>query len=579
MILGIDLGTTNSLCAVFQDGKPVLIPNAHGEILTPSVVGFLDDGQVIVGAAAKELRVTKPAQTASRFKRLMGTEQKIQIGSKHFTAPELSSLVLKSLKADAEAFLKEAVVDVVISVPAYFNDYQRRATKFAGELAELNVLRIINEPTAAALTYGFHDRNADKSLLVIDLGGGTFDVTVMEIFEGNLEIISTAGESILGGEDFTDRIVSSILKKRKINFEAAELKYPLMIARLSHECEQAKQLLSQQEEATIRIPQQDGTFSQSPEEVTLTRESFKQETQHLLDRISRPVLKTLRDARKGIEDVGDVIFVGGATRMFLMEEFVIDKLKQTPLCEINPDEVVALGAAVQAALIADDRAVDDMVMTDVCPFTLGVEVSQEFGSRIATGYFMPIIHRNTTIPVSKEDSVSTIHDHQTEMSICVYQGEHRKVEGNLFLGELKVRGIPSGPKGKVVLIRFTYDMNGILEVEAIVDETGKKASVVLANNAQGLDEREMRQAVKKLQKLKYYPRDDSRNRRLLLFCEKLVGEVSPHQREGLEMAINQYEDAMASNEREYFESARENLLIVLSELGANYHEMDENESE
>ncbi len=579
MILGIDLGTTNSLCAVFQDGKPVLIPNAHGEILTPSVVGLLDDGQVIVGAAAKELRVTKPAQAASRFKRLMGTEQKIQIGSKFFTAPELSSLVLKSLKADAEAFLKEAVVDVVISVPAYFNDYQRRATKFAGELAELNVLRIINEPTAAALTYGFHDRNADKSLLVIDLGGGTFDVTMMEIFEGNLEIISTAGESILGGEDFTDRIVSSILKKREINFEAAELKFPMMIARLSQECEQAKQLLSQQEQATIRIPQQDGTFSESPEEVTLTRESFKEETQHLLDRISRPVLKTLRDARKGIEDVGDVIFVGGATRMFLMEEFVTTKLKQAPLCEINPDEVVALGAAVQAALIADDRAVDDMVMTDVCPFTLGVEISHEFGSRIATGYFMPIIHRNTTIPVSKEDSVATLHDNQTEMSIRVFQGEHRKVEGNLFLGELKVRGIPSGPKEKVVLIRFTYDLNGILEVEAIIDETGKKASVVLANNAQGLDERELRQAVKKLQKLKYYPRDDSRNRRLLLFCENLVGEVSPHQREGLEMVINQYEDAMASGEREYFESARENLLIALSELGVNYHEMDEDDSE
>ena len=570
MLIGIDLGTTNSLCSVFQDGKPTLIPNAHGELLTPSVVGILDDGQCVVGAAAKELRVLKPEQTASRFKRLMGTDQKIKISGKKFTAPELSSLLLQSLKKDAELFLKEAVTAAVISVPAYFNDNQRRATKLAGELAGLTVRRIVNEPTAAALTYGFHDRDAEKSLLVIDLGGGTFDVTLMDVFEGTLEIISTAGESVLGGEDFTDRFVANILKERKLNLETAELKYPLMVARLQEECEQAKRLLGKQDSVEIRVPNKDGLFEENEPPVTLTMEQFRKISENLMQRISQPILKVLRDARKGIDELGDVVFVGGATRMPLVEEFIVEKLRKTPLCDVNPDEVVALGAAIQAALIADDRAVDDLVMTDVCPFTLGVDICKEFGNQMIDGYFFPIIHRNTTIPVSREEPVSTVFDNQTEMTVRVFQGEHRKVENNSFLGELHVKGIPRGPKGKHVLIRFTYDMNGILEVETVISESGKKASVVLTNSSKSLDKRELQNALKKMQEIKFYPRDDSVNRKLLLFSERMVGEVSPYHRESLEMAIDQFEQGMSSGDRETFESTRQNLISILAELGISY---------
>ncbi len=253
-IIGIDLGTTNSLCAVFLGDRPRLVPNALGNMLTPSVVGVLDDGQVLVGEAARELRVTQPERTASCFKRLMGSDARVEVAGRAFTAPELSSLVLTSLKNDAEKFLGEEVADAVITVPAYFNDNQRKATKVAGELAGLKVRRIVNEPTAAALTYGFHDRNAEKKLIVVDLGGGTFDVTLMEVFEGTLEIISTSGESFLGGEDFTNRLVAVILKQQGLQLELAELQEPLRVARLRQQCEDAKRKLLETAEARSNCP-------------------------------------------------------------------------------------------------------------------------------------------------------------------------------------------------------------------------------------------------------------------------------------------------------------------------------------
>ncbi|MBW3539248.1 MAG: Hsp70 family protein, partial [Planctomycetes bacterium] len=273
-IVGIDLGTTNSLCAVFEDGRPRLLRNSVGEVLTPSVVGVLDDGRVLVGAAARELRVTRPERCASCFKRFMGTDKTLSLGGQKFSAAELSSLVLKSLKEDAEKDLGEEILEAVITVPAYFNDNQRKATRLAGELAGLTVRRILNEPTAAALCYGFHDRLADKKILVIDLGGGTFDVTLMEIFEGTLEIIATAGESFLGGEDFTDRLVATLLKHEGLTLEAAELKQPLRVARLREECERAKRRLASDETVTIRYPEENGEFPEKPRTASVSRAKF-----------------------------------------------------------------------------------------------------------------------------------------------------------------------------------------------------------------------------------------------------------------------------------------------------------------
>lgn len=571
-VIGIDLGTTNSLCAIFENGQPQLIPNPHGKFLTPSIVGILEDGTVIMGSPAKELQITKPERCASTFKRHMGTDKIIELAGKKFLAPELSSLVLQSLKDDAEKHLGSEVREAVITVPAYFNDLQRRATKQAGEIAGLNVRRIVNEPTAAALTYGFHDRQTDKKLIVIDLGGGTFDVTLMEIFEGTLEIISTAGESFLGGEDFTDRMVATVLQKLGQQLEVAEVKSPLLVSRLRQECENVKRKLTDSDESKVRIPENDGSIRDDAETVSMSRESFATICTPLIERLKKPVFKAIRDADLAPKEIEDVILVGGATRMPIVQNFVRELFNCEPLCTINPDEVVALGSAVQAALIQDNAAVDDMVMTDVCPYTLGVETCKEFGGRIQEGYFVPIISRNTTIPVSKEEVLFTMVANQPEVLLSVYQGESRRVKDNLKLGELRVTGIPPGPKGQPIHIRFTYDMNGILEVEAYVPDGGKKFRTVLTNHAQVLTNAELNAAVKKMQKLKFYPRDDIHNQRLVLFCERVVGEVSPMQRDDLENALDMFEHAMASGEREFFEHARQGLLMMLSSLGFEYDE-------
>lgn len=576
MIVGIDLGTTNSLCAVFHEGRPRLVRNAHGSVLTPSVVGVLEDGRILVGESARELRVTAPERCASRFKRYMGTPQELQLGDLTFTAPQLSSLVLKSLKEDAEKDIGTGIDEAVITVPAYFNDLQRRATRLAGEMAGLKVRRIINEPTAAALTYGFHERNTEKHLLVIDLGGGTFDVTLMEIFEGTLEIISTAGESMLGGEDFTDRLVAAVLQKQGASLELAELREPLRVARLRRLCEDAKLAITTEPEITIVCPESDGRISTTGPRLTLRQPAFAKLMQPLLDRLMQPIYRALRDADREPKDIDEVIFVGGATRMRCLNDFIAAKLDTQPLTKYNPDEVVALGAAVQAALLSEDHAVDDMVMTDVCPHTLGVEVVKQFGTQINSGYFEPIIHRNTTIPVSKESTFSTIQPNQYSINLKVFQGESRKVADNLPLGELVVDGLPPGPAGAEFVVRFTYDTNGILEVEAFVPSTKKKYRTVLTQPHNDLTPAEIDAAVRKMQAVKFYPRDDIENQRLLRYCERLVGEVSPLQREQLEAAIDNWERAMSSGDRNYFQAARDGLLIMLSQLGFNpdFHDFE-----
>ncbi len=574
-IVGIDLGTTNSLCAVFTEAEPRLLKNVHGEYLTPSVVGVMDNGQVLVGAPARELRVTHPEKCCSCFKRWMGTDQEVVLNGRKFTPVELSSLVLRSLKDDAEASLNDTVQHAVITVPAYFNDNQRKATKQAGEMAGLKVSRIINEPTAAALTYGFHDRTAEKNLIVIDLGGGTFDVTLMEIFEGTLEIISTAGESMLGGEDFTDRLVAAVLNKQGLQLEASEMQHPLMVARLREECDRAKKELAGNDVTEIRIPSPDGSIDPETSPIKVNQESFGTICSKLMERLKGPVNRAIRDGRMTPESIDEVILVGGATRMPILRQFTEQYFGKAPQATYDPDQVVALGAAVQAALITDDEAVEDMVMTDVCPFTLGIEVTKEFGGQLNAGYYQPLIHRNTTIPVSKENEFYTIEAGQTQVDLRVFQGEARKVEDNLELGKLWIEGIPAGPAGQPFRVRFTYDLNGILEVEAIIPQTGKRFQLVLTQHAKSLTEAEIKEAVAKMQSIKFYPRDDVQNQRLVLFCERMVGEVSQYERDRLEEAIDAFEHAMSSGEKEFYESARQNLMTVLSALGIDYKPQDE----
>ena len=468
--------------------------------------------------------------------------------------------------------MERDVTDAVITVPAYFNDHQRQATKLAGEMAGLNVQRMINEPTAAALVYGFHQPEAEKHLCVIDLGGGTFDVTVMEIFEGTLEIRATAGESMLGGEDFTDRIVSAVLSKENTQLEIAELKQPLRVARLRGECETAKRAMADEESAGVRLPERDGTFTESPKRFKIDRAAFASLCKPLMRRIAAPIARALRDAQCGPSEIDEVILVGGSTRMHVLQRFVEEYFEKPPKMEMNPDEVVALGAAVQAALIHQNAAVDDMVMTDVCPFTLGVEVVKDFGGHMADGYFQPVLHRNSTIPVSREEVFSTVQPNQSEVNLRVFQGDARKVADNIELGSLEVKGLPPGPAGSPIHVRFTYDLNGILEVEAYAPGGGKKFSTILTNHVKGLSQTQIDAAVTRLKDLKFYPREDLANQRLARFCERMLGELHPTQRQQLDAAIDMYEDAMARSDREVFESARQTLLMVLSSLGIDYDE-------
>src|SRR5262249_38778739 len=361
-IIGIDLGTTNSAAAYLADDGPRLIPNALGATLTPSVVGLDEGGEVIVGAAARELQVVRPERCAALFKRHMGSDWTADLGGRTFSPEELSSLVLASLKADAEAFFKQPVKRAVITVPAYFNDRQRKATIAAGRIAGLEVERIFNEPTAAALAYGFHEANEDKTLLIFDLGGGTFDVSVVELFEGTLEVRASAGESFLGGEDFTRTLAARVLETQGWTFERAELVAPLMVSRLIQQCELAKWRMSREDSAPVRVPAKDGTFPDGAPAVPVQREQFDAWPKHIRAAIELPIRRVLGDAKLSRERVHEVILVGGATRMPQVVARVTDLLGKPPQRRLNPDEVVALGAAVQAGLFAKAKGVEDLVV-------------------------------------------------------------------------------------------------------------------------------------------------------------------------------------------------------------------------
>lgn len=562
-IIGIDLGTTNSAVAWLGDDGPRLLPNALGEPLTPSVVGVDPDGHILVGAAAKELRVTRPERCASLFKRQMGSDWKADLAGRSYTPEELSSLILAALKADAEAVLKMSVRRAVVTVPAYFNDRQRKATIAAGKIAGLEVERILNEPTAAALAYGFHESRTEKLLLILDLGGGTFDVSIVEVFDGTIEVRASAGESFLGGEDFTRNLAARMLEEQGMTFERAEMQSPLLVARLIQQCEIAKCRLSKQESIEIRLPERDGGFSENSPVKTVARSQFDGWTQPTLARIELPIRRVLGDANIARDKIDEIILVGGATRMPSVVARVAELLGKPPQQRLNPDEVVALGAAVQAGLFARSAVVDDLVVTDVAPFTLGVEVAKQLGPERRTGYFMPMIERNTTIPVSRVNRVSTIEPNQTSIRVRIFQGEGRKVEDNLLLGEFELTGIPRGPAGQEIDIRFTYDLNGILEVEATVVATGKKVAHVVTRHARGLTPEQVKAAVRELAKLKRHPRDETENRFLLKRAERLFQELAIEERNFLSQLLDGFEAALGMQDASAIELNRSALSDFL----------------
>ncbi len=566
-ILGIDLGTTNSAVAHLTDRGSEIVPNALGGRLTPSVVGVDDGGRVLVGAAAREFQVLRPDRCASLFKRWMGTDRAVSLGGRTFTPEELSGLILRSLKADADAHFGRSIERAVITVPAYFNDSQRKATIAAGRIAGFTVERILNEPTAAAIAYGFQDSREDRTVLVFDLGGGTFDVSLVELFEGTLEVRASAGETSLGGEDFTRAIAARVLESVGMPFERAEATKPLVVARVIQQAERAKCRLSRETEAVVRVPDGDGDLERG-KDVTVTREQLETWIAPILARIEAPIRRVLADARTTRDKIDEVVLVGGATRMPLVVRRVRDLFDKEPHGRLNPDEVVALGAAVQAGLVGRNAAVDDLVVTDVAPFTLGIGISKNFGSELQDGFFDPIIDRNTVIPVSRVKTYSTLFPNQTTIAVRVYQGESRRVRENLLLGEFDVSGIPPGPPGQEVAVRFTYDLNGVLEVEATVVATNKTISHIIAKNAAGMTEAAIRQAVREMAKLKAHPRDEEVNHYVLARAERLFKELSADLRRHLGNLIDGFEAALESREPEAIVAHREAVEAFLSEFDA-----------
>lgn len=546
--IGIDLGTSNSLVAYWSEGGPAIIPNVLGNHLTPSVVSVDDNGEILVGEVAKERLITHPHLTVSTFKRFMGTEKSYSMGPYTFSPIELSSFVLKSLKKDAEAFFGEEVTDAVISVPAYFNDRQRKSTKKAAELAGLRVERLISEPTAAAIAYGLHQEETDTRFLVFDLGGGTFDISILELFEGVMEVKSIAGDNFLGGEDFTELLFAYFIESQNLNHEELDSQTR---SSLLKQAELAKLELVNKPFGKMSV-----AFDGTSYETTIDRALFEKLSQPLMLRLRQPIERALRDANLHVDEIDAVILIGGATRMPMIKTVVSKIFGRLPFLSINPDEAVALGAAVQVALKERNEAVQELILTDVCPFSLGTNVVKELKKGdFESGYFFPIIDRNTPIPVSKVERLFTVADNQTQIRIEIYQGESRRVENNLKLGELTIEVPPAEAGYEAVDVRYTYDVNGLLEVEVTVVSNGKKEKMMIEQNPGNLTEAEMEERMEQLKAIKIHPRERTENRLLLARGERLYEEALGEKRQAIGSMIEQFERVLATQNEQAIKKA------------------------
>lgn len=554
-IIGIDLGTTNSLASVWKDGAVCLIPNALGTFLTPSIVSVDTNDTLWTGAIAKEKMHTQPERSAASFKRQMGTSHEFTLGSHIFGAPQLSAAILKQLKADAEAYLGEAVEEAVISVPAYFNDEQRFATKQAGQLAGLKVERLVNEPSAAALACRFSSGKDDTRFLVIDFGGGTLDVSIVECFEQIIEIQAVSGDNHLGGNDLDECIADYFCRQHNLDLNALTPVERIMMLKKSEQC---KQELTTSNAAIMNYTREGNEMG-----MFFTREQLVEAASPLFKRLEKVVFHALTDAGLTMEDIDQIVLVGGTCKMPVVQDYIEGFLEKEPFLAGQPDEIIALGAGIYAGIKERRSDIRDIILTDICPFTLGIGIIDRINPQDLI--MSPLIERNSSLPTSKSGYFVTTQDNQTEILVRVFQGEAMHCSQNLSLGELKLT-VPPSPKGhEGVEIRFTYDINGILEVEA-ENRQGCKTRQLILNEHIRMDSQELKEKMEELEQLKLPLMEQSANHLILARGERLYAELLGQDRQVILNLLNWFSGILDKGSPAAIGAARKKAEEVLDYL-------------
>ncbi len=569
-VLGIDLGTTNSAIAIMEAGEPTLIPNREGERTTPSVVAFKEDGERLVGETAKRQAVKNSDRTITSIKRKMGTDHKVQIGDKEYTPEEISAMILQKLKRDAEDYMGEEIKRAVITVPAYFNEPQREATKNAGEIAGFEVERVFNEPTASAMAYKMDEKNSEETILVYDLGGGTFDVSILEVGDGVYDVLATSGNTELGGDDWTQRIVDHCVKifEKETGMDLGDEKEALQ--RIHEASEKAKKELSSRQKTEINLPYLTAD-DQGPKhlELELTRAEFQKMTDDLVEKTKGPVEIALEDTGLQPHEIDQVILVGGSTRLPAVQDFVKEFFNKNPNMKINPDECVAVGAAIQAGVIGGDVQ-DDIVLLDVTPLSLGVET--------LGGVTTTLIDRNTTIPTDESKIFTTAANNQTNVEIHVVQGERAMAKDNHSLGRFNLTGIPPAPKGiPQIEVKFQIDENGILNVSAQDKGTGKEQSITVEATSQ-LSEDEIEKMKQEAEK--HAQEDEKKKERIqtkneaqqLIYStertlEEMGDQIDGSTKEEIQEKMDELQEALDEDNYQQIKEKSKELSTVVQKIG------------